>query len=887
MVTRSVLRSDIENYAYFTPLDGKRALVKGWDKGKEAKPRDQIRGNAGLLLEHAGLSDIDLDSPEIKAMLPRFVPTSTLTLGRGGVPSHYLYSGALPNDEGMKDLDGNRMVEVRHRGKQVMWAGSVHPDTGQEIEVLNEGPLLPVPDQEDILKAYTAAMIAKYLPTGDRHSLAMAYAGYLLRQGLEEDDVCAILEAAWDYHSAPREAFNDLLSIVADTKCKVENDQPATGGNTLTREVPGMVEALSKAWGWDRVLTPEEKDEVGHQERRQRAKDAWPQCEALARKRDILCAVYETIKADGLIGEMTNAKLLTLGAVSLLRGEPISAIIKGTSSVGKSEVIKRVTEALPAEMIVERQSMSERALAYMGKDGLKNKILVVYELGGLGAEGKESLEMAKQILSEGCLKRQIAEGTNKGVHGKLVEVDGPTALWTTTTRVKTDYELLGNRVFELTPDDSRPQTRSIIKNVFEDGRTEVDFGPIKALFTWIWGQDNRVVIPFGPALGELLPDSSVRMRREAVRVRDLIRAHAVLHQASRERDKQDRITASWEDYEAVRVLIEDIVGATAEKSVRSEVRTTVHAAKTLIESEEHDHAGVTISEMGAVLDRDYSTTSRRIKNASPYLVELEDKRGRSKQFGIGADLPAEANALPTVDEVCKFACVCGKGGADANHEESCPMSACKTRANLRANFEEFVSDNHHKPFIHREYIDHHEQQADETAVSGNHLQTCKLHPGGCPNPELCVQNCTSFAHDSLEGQKLSDDAHPIDDPWLWEKVFDPRTGMTVPRILHEDVEIPEPVRRDPEPQSRAVSLHRTITIDLTDPDDDPTEVRVWEPLKEKATNPASAHKAIQEIRNDWQGHRLPTHAEWWVGNLEACDTPFNLEAIELALAAGA
>jgi hypothetical protein len=186
MVTRSVSRSDIENYAYFTPLDGKRALVKGWDKGKEAKPRDQIRGNAGLLLEHAGLSDIDLDSPEIKAMLPRFVPTSTLTLGRGGVPSHYLYSGALPNDEGMKDLDGNRMVEVRHRGKQVMWAGSVHPDTGQEIEVLNEGPLLPVPDQEDILKAYTAAMIAKYLPTGDRHSLAMAYAGYLLRQGLEE-----------------------------------------------------------------------------------------------------------------------------------------------------------------------------------------------------------------------------------------------------------------------------------------------------------------------------------------------------------------------------------------------------------------------------------------------------------------------------------------------------------------------------------------------------------------------------------------------------------------------------------------------------------------------------------------------------------------------------
>src|SRR5215212_1273357 len=103
-----------------------------------------------------------------------------------------------------------------------------------------------------------------------------------------------------------------------------------------------------------------------------------------------------------------------------------------------------------------------------------------------GTEGKESLEMAKQILSEGSLQRQIAEGTSKGVHGKLVEVDGPTALWTTTTRVRTDYEL-SNRVFELTPDDSRPQTRSIIKNVFEEDRTEVDFELVKALFTWIAG----------------------------------------------------------------------------------------------------------------------------------------------------------------------------------------------------------------------------------------------------------------------------------------------------------------------------------------------------------------------------------------------------------------
>ncbi len=867
----------------YTPLRGKAAYLRDWPSNPVKLDQIPAGENVGLLLEHAELTDVDLDSPEIKAMLPRFVPTNTLTIGRGGVASHYLYAGELPNDEDMKDLGGHKMVEIRHKGKQVMWAGSTHPDTGESIEVLNDVAPLPVPDHEDILKAYTAAVIAKYLPTGDRHNLAMAYAGYLLRQGLEEDEVYEILEAAWMYHNAPHTAFSDLSSIVADTKRKIENDQPATGGNTLTEMIPRMTDALAKAWGWERTLTPEEKDAAERQEKVRGAEDAWPQCEALARKRDVLRAVYETIKADGLIGEATNAKLLTLGAVSLLRGEPISAIIKGTSSVGKSEVIKRVIKALPAEMIVERQSMSERALAYMGKDGLKNKILIVYELGGLGAEGKESLEMAKQILSEGCLKRQIAEGTSKGVHGKLVEVDGPTALWTTTTRVRTDYEL-SNRVFELTPDDSRPQTRSIIKNVFEDDRTEVDFGPVKALFTWIAGQDNRVVMPFGPTLGELLPDSSVRMRREAVRVRNLICANAVLHQASRERDEQDRIIAAWEDYEAVRVLIEDIVGATAEKSVRPEVRETVEAAQALIASEEHDYPGVTISEIEAALNRDYSTTSRRIKAASPYLIELEEKRGRSKQFGIGADLPEEAHALPTVDEVCKFACDCGKGGADANHDENCPMSACKTRANLRANFDECVPDDSHKPFIYGEYTDHHEQQADETAVSVNHMQTCKLHPDGCPNPELCVQICADFADDMLEDQGRAD---PFDDPWLWENVYDPRTGMTVPRILLEDVEIPEPLRPEPEPQPRAVALDRTIIIDLADPNDDPTEVRVWEPIKEEATNPALAYKAIQEVREDWPESELSMDAEWWAGNLEACNTPFTLEAIEFALEAGA
>jgi hypothetical protein len=150
-------------------------------------------------------------------------------------------------------------------------------------------------------------------------------------------------------------------------------------------------------------------------------------------------------------------------------------------------------------MVVELQSVSDKALAYMVKDALKHKVLVIYELGGIGRPGSDALEMVKQGMSEGCIRRQIAESTNKGVRPKLVEVDGPMNVGPTTTRVKTDYEL-NNRVFELTPDDSRYQTQQILEGVFADDHPAVDLGPVQALFIWLAGQDNRVVLPFGPAL---------------------------------------------------------------------------------------------------------------------------------------------------------------------------------------------------------------------------------------------------------------------------------------------------------------------------------------------------------------------------------------------------
>jgi hypothetical protein len=577
--------------------------------------------NIGLLLGKAsgGLTDVDLDSPEALTIGPRFLP-NTLMSGRGNQITHFWYVSPDSRSKKYKDVTGETMIEIRSDGCQTAVEPSIHP-SGDKYKWINPGTELLAIDESElritVARVAVSSLIARHLPHDGRHDLALAYAGLMLRPlmelGEDKDDaveyVWQILQPAWEYRDAPQEAFEDLYNCIKDTAEKVEADEPATGAPKLEEllEHGAAIARRIKDWlGWGE-LTPKQRAEIEHRKRVKRAEKAWPECQDFAIAPNLLQVIYDRVADHGLIGEERNAKLLLLAAVSLMRAEPISAIIKGVSAVGKSEIIKAVSKALPPGMVIERQSMSERSLVYMGQNGqLRNRLLVIYELGGFGKEGTEGLEMAKQLMSEGRISRETVETfTNKQNTNRTIITEGPTAMWTTTTQIKSDYEL-STRVFELSPDDSQEQTGLINEKVFDydtDEDSAANFDDVRALFTWIMGQDNRVYFPHGRALGKMLPKTAVKMRRESPRVRNLIDAHATLHQASRERDEKGRIVATLEDYEAVRVLVEEFVGATSEQAVKQEVRDTVEAAKRLIESEDFLHEGVTTTELGPNLVR--------------------------------------------------------------------------------------------------------------------------------------------------------------------------------------------------------------------------------------------------------------------------------------------
>ncbi len=91
--------------------------------------------------------------------------------------------------------------------------------------------------------------------------------------------------------------------------------------------------------------------------------DAWANCEDLAKGRNILDVFAGDLARTGFAGEERAAKLLYLAVTSRLLDRPVSVVVKGPSSVGKSHLVQQVLKFFPDRAYYALTGMSERALA--------------------------------------------------------------------------------------------------------------------------------------------------------------------------------------------------------------------------------------------------------------------------------------------------------------------------------------------------------------------------------------------------------------------------------------------------------------------------------------------------------------------------------------------
>jgi hypothetical protein len=162
-------------------------------------------------------------------------------------------------------------------------------------------------------------------------------------------------------------------------------------------------------------------------------------------------------------------------------------------------------------------------------------------------------------------------------------------------------------------------------------------------------------------LADMILPLDVRLRRDFTLLLGLIHAHAILHQATRERDESGRIIATLDDYAAVYELVADLIGEALQATVPVAIRETVEAVAVLLEGDKHE---VRVKDVAEKLDLDRSAASRRIADAerAGYLQNLETRRGQAKRLVLGEPLAADQEVLPTpeaLDAVCRCAGVTG------------------------------------------------------------------------------------------------------------------------------------------------------------------------------------------------------------------------------------
>jgi hypothetical protein len=375
--------------------------------------------------------------------------------------------------------------------------------------------------------------------------------------------------------------------------------------------------------------------------------EAWANCRDLAGRPNILDEFASNLSRLGVVGERRAAKLLYLALTSRLLDRPVAVAVKGPSSGGKSFIVESTLKFFPDTAFYALTAMSDRALAY-SNEPLKHRHLVIYEAAGMTSEFATYL--IRSLLSEGRVRYETVEKTKEGLESRLIEREGPTGLIVTTTSLRLHPEN-ETRMLSLTITDTPDQTAAVFRALAQEGnRGEVDLTRWKALQTWLAGGFDQVVIPFADMLAERLPPVAIRLRRDFKTVLMLIKAHALLQQASRQRDERNRVVATVEDYVAVRDLVTDLVAEGVDVTVKPETREVVEAVTRLLRRGEQEVRQV---DLKTELRLDKSVISRRIAGAldGGFLKNLEERKGRPARLVLGDPLPANLEILPTPDRL--------------------------------------------------------------------------------------------------------------------------------------------------------------------------------------------------------------------------------------------
>jgi hypothetical protein len=272
---------------------------------------------------------------------------------------------------------------------------------------------------------------------------------------------------------------------------------------------------------------------------------------------DLLKRILNDFESCGIVGETTNKLVSYLATLSRKMEKPLAVMIQSTSAAGKSSLMDAVLSFIPEEDRVQYSAMTSQSLFYMDQINLMCKVLAINE-----EEGASKIAQPLKLLqSDGQLTiASTGKDPESGRHvTKEYKVEGPVMIFSTTTAIDIDEELL-NRCLVLTVNEEREQTQAIQdRQRFEETLEGLLASQARDDILRVHRNAQRlikpikIVNPFATQLTFL--NDKTRTRRDHTKYLTLIRSITLLHQHQR-KIKTTYFSGQMLSY--IEVTIEDI-----------------------------------------------------------------------------------------------------------------------------------------------------------------------------------------------------------------------------------------------------------------------------------------------------------------------------------------
>ena len=328
----------------------------------------------------------------------------------------------------------------------------------------------------------------------------------------------------------------------------------------------------------------------------------------LLRDPALLFRVSNQLEAAGVVGEKTNGVVITLATLTTQIPPPVSVMVKGPSSSGKSNLVVGALSLLPDAMVINRTGLSPKALAY-GEGDLDGKVLYITELHG----AKDTQYLLRLLQSEGVLNYECAtvRGNERGTI--LTQRSGQLVVISTTT-LDSIFEDDETRFLSLWVDTSEKQTRTVLLSEIcpTASPNPHEQYVIRKAISIIRQHIITVKLPsWFEVVAEHVPATRLRSRRDWPRFLSLCKAIALIRAHRADPQKPSAAVVDFSDYAVAYRLLNGVFSRTPTKK-RSSTDELVTAVETLFA--EHG-AAVSVQEVAQFLGWEEARTYKHAKAA--------------------------------------------------------------------------------------------------------------------------------------------------------------------------------------------------------------------------------------------------------------------------------